>query len=113
MHELALMEELCRLAVSAATAQGASAIHSLHLRVGDCSGVDARALRQAFEVVRTHDSWRETSLQLEVVPTRCFCSDCGVAFHPKDVIHACPDCGALSSQLLDGRELELVALEVS
>jgi hydrogenase nickel incorporation protein HypA/HybF len=29
------------------------------------------------------------------------------------VIYACPSCGALSAQVLQGRELELVALEVS
>jgi Zn finger protein HypA/HybF involved in hydrogenase expression len=29
------------------------------------------------------------------------------------VIHVCPECGQLSNQVLEGRELELVALEVS
>ncbi|MCP9792151.1 hydrogenase maturation nickel metallochaperone HypA [Vulcanococcus limneticus] len=124
MHELALMEELRRLAVQEARAQGASRIHRLRLRIGSQAGVDPEALRQAFAVVmgasdpqgQPEDAelcGRPIALDLDVVPTVCFCPDCAQEFHPADVIHACPRCGALASRILRGRELELVGLEVS
>lgn len=126
MHELALMEELRRLAVQEARAQGASRIHRLQLRVGSQAGVDPEALRLAFAVVmgaadprdRTQTGEAELccgsiTLDLDVVPTVCFCPDCAQEFRPTDVIHACPRCGGLASRLLRGRELELVGLEVS
>lgn len=113
MHELALIEELCTLAAEAASRQGATRIHRLELRVGELGGVDPEALRQAFAVVAQTPPWQTAELQLEVVPTRCFCADCRQAFTPVDVIHACPHCGQLASQVIAGRELELVALEVS
>jgi hydrogenase nickel incorporation protein HypA/HybF len=113
MHELALLKELCALAVAAAQEQGASHIHRLELRVGELGGVHPDALRQAFAVVAATAPWQTTELQLDVVPTRCFCSHCAQAFSPLDVIHACPECGAISRQVLQGRDLELVALEVS
>ena len=113
MHELALLQELCALATAAATQQGAQRIHRLELRVGELGGVDPDALRQAFAVVAATAPWQETELQLEVVPTRCFCPHCDQPFSPVDVIHVCPSCGQLSRQLLQGCELELVALEVS
>lgn len=113
MHELALIEALCRLASETAAEQGATHIHRLQVRIGDHSGVDAAALQQAYEVVAVHPPWNTTSLDLEVVTTRCFCPHCNQAFTPLDVIHLCPQCGALSKQLLQGRELELVAMEVT
>lgn len=113
MHELALLQELCQLAEAAASEQGASRIHRLELRVGELGGVNPDALRQAFAVVAATAPWQSTELQLEVVPTRCFCPHCEEAFAPVDVIHACPRCGQLSHQVIAGRELELVALEVS
>ena len=113
MHELALIQEVCALAQRAAQEQGARTIHRLELRIGSLGGVDPEALRQAFAVVSASDPWRQTQLALEVVPTRCFCADCRQAFTPVDVIHACPHCGQLASQVIAGRELELVALEVS
>ena len=113
MHELTLLQELCGLAAAAAQEQGASQIHRLELRVGELGGVSPDALRQAFAVLAATAPWQTTELQLDVVPTRCFCPHCAQAFSPLDVIHACPQCGAISRQILQGQELELVALEVS
>ena len=113
MHELALMQELCELASAAAAQQGAQRIHQLELRVGELGGVNPDALRQAFAVVAATAPWDEAMLQLEVVPTVCFCPRCEQPFRPLDVIHLCPDCGVISNEVLQGRELELVALEVS
>lgn len=117
MHELALMAELQQLAEEQSRQAGARHIHRLRVRVGSLAGVDADALRLAFAVLVANGApdgpWSSATLDLEAVPARCFCSDCGQSFMPIDVIHACPRCGRLSSQVLTGRELELVSLEVS
>ena len=117
MHELSLMAELQSLAEQQALRDGATRIHRLQLRIGELAGVDAEALRLAFAVVVANGTerelWRSATLDLETVPARCFCPDCNQPFRPPDVIHACPRCGQLSSRVLAGRELELVALEVS
>ncbi|MFM8260058.1 MAG: hydrogenase maturation nickel metallochaperone HypA [Vulcanococcus sp.] len=117
MHELSLMAELQSLAEQQARLDGATRIHRLQLRIGELAGVDADALRLAFAVVVANGAqqelWRSATLDLETVPARCFCPDCAQPFRPPDVIHACPRCGHLSRQLLAGRELEIVALEVS
>jgi hydrogenase nickel incorporation protein HypA/HybF len=113
MHELALMEELHRIALAAAAAQGAQRIHSVMLRVGRLSGVDPDAIAFAFEVVMAGGISEGATLELEVVPTQCRCGGCGQRFEPVDVIFACPICGELSADVLRGRELELTGLEVS
>jgi hydrogenase nickel incorporation protein HypA/HybF len=113
MHELALMEELHRIALAAAAAQGAQRIHRVMLRVGRLSGVDPDALAFAFEVVMAGGIGEGATLELEVVPTQCRCGWCGQRFEPLDVIVACPLCGAVSADVLRGRELELTGLEVS
>ena len=113
MHELALMEELQRIALATAAAQGAQRIHTVMLRVGRLSGVDPDALAFAFEVVMAGGIGQGATLKLEVVPTQCRCGGCGQRFEPVDVIFACPICGELSAHVLRGRELELMGLEVS
>ena len=82
----------------------------IQLRVGTVAGVNAEALRSAFAVVMAADAGHAAAgadLQLELVPTRCWCPHCSQSFLPADVIHACPLCGQLSSRILEGRELEL------
>jgi len=113
MHELALMEEVRRIALAAAAAQGARRIHAVKLSVGRLSGVDPEALAFAFEVVMAGGLSAGAQLELEVVPTVCRCAACDGNFKPVDVIYACPDCGCLSAEVLAGRELELTGLEVS
>ncbi|MEY4807896.1 hydrogenase maturation nickel metallochaperone HypA [Vulcanococcus limneticus] len=113
MHELALMEELQRIALATAAAQGAQRIHTVMLRVGRLSGVDPDALAFAFEVVMAGGIGQGATLELEVVPTQCRCGGCGQRFEPVDVIFACPICGELSADVLRGRELELTGLELS
>ena len=113
MHELALMEELQRIALATAAAQGAQRIHTVMLRVGRLSGVDPDALAFAFEVVMAGGIGQGATLEMEVVPTQCRCGGCGQRFEPVDVIFACPICGELSADVLRGRELELMGLELS
>ena len=113
MHELALMEELHRIALASAAAQGAERIHRVMVRVGRLSGVDPDALDFAFEVVMAGGIGQGATLELEVVPTQCRCGGCGQRFEPVDVIFACPICGELSADVLRGRELELTGLELS
>ncbi len=66
MHELALMEEVHRIALAAAAAEGAARIHGLRLRVGQRAGVDPDALRFAFEVVMAGGIAEGASLELEL-----------------------------------------------
>lgn len=113
MHELALIQELCALAQAAAEQHGATRITQLWLRLGDRCGVDADALRQAFEVVQAQHCWRQTHLNLELVPTQCRCLRCHQLYRPEDVVALCPQCGGLACDRLTGQELTLVAVEVA
>jgi hydrogenase nickel incorporation protein HypA/HybF len=113
MHEVGLMQSAVELAVEAARQRGASRIHKLTLRVGRLAGVEPAALAFAFEAVVAGTPAEGAELVIEDVPATCACLDCGREFEPPDFIFRCPDCGALSSEVRQGRELELASLEVS
>ena len=113
VHEFALMEAVHDMAEQETVRQGARRIHRLQLRIGSLAGVDPDALRFAFDVVMAKRCSEGATLDLEVVATVCFCSHCRQDFAPTDVIHASPSCGALSTQILQGRELEMVGMVVS
>jgi hydrogenase nickel incorporation protein HypA/HybF len=113
MHELSLMESTLEIALENARRQGAQKIHQLNLRVGAMSGVVPEALEFAFDAC-TQDTIAEgANLKIELVPALCYCENCQYEFSPPDLIYACPDCGQISSKLIQGRELQLISLEVS
>ena len=113
MHELTLIAEVCRLARAAADREGAARITRICVRLGDCCGVDAEALRLAFAVMQEQQCWHQTQLEIILVPTQCRCSICRCHYRPVDLIPVCPQCGGLCSERVGGQELELVGLEVA
>lgn len=113
MHELSLMEAVREQALAAALNHGAKRIEAITLRIGSLAGVDPDALRFAFEVVMTSTIAEMARLVIEAVPAKCFCQGCQQPFPPEDGCCVCPRCGAISRDLLQGRELELASLELS
>lgn len=113
MHELSLLEELRRQALTAAEAQGVSCIEAITLRIGTLAGVEPEGLRLAFPLVMAGTIAAEARLVLEIETALCFCEPCGRHFEAGDGRCDCPRCGSISRRLLSGRDLQLVALEVS
>ncbi len=113
MHEVSIMQNALDLALAQAAQQGAQRIHWIKLRVGELSGVIPDALAFAFEIVTAGTIAAEAQLELETVPVICYCLTCQQDFHPDDWIYSCPICNQLTTELRQGRELELSSLEVS
>ena len=107
------MAEAVRLAVESAQAQGASRVHGLRLRVGALSGAVPDALQFAFEAVTDGTMAKGASLSIEAVPASWWCAACAAEFNGDDLLAECPRCGAWSSELRAGRELEIASIEVS
>jgi hydrogenase nickel incorporation protein HypA/HybF len=112
MHELSLMEALRDQALAAARAEGARRIALIRLRVGELAGVEVEALRFAFPVVMAGTIAAAAELATELEPATCHCAVCDAPFPAPDGCCDCPRCGAISRQLLRGRDLQLLELEV-
>lgn len=113
MHEVSLMAQTLAIACDRAQTSGATQIHRLKVRVGTLSGVVPEALAFAFDVVAKETIAERAKLEIETVLARCYCDRCQCEFQPDDVIFICPNCQQPSSQILQGRDLELASIEVS
>ena len=112
MHELSLMDRVRELVLARAAEHRASRIRGITLRIGALAGVDPEALRFAHEVVMADTIAAGSRLQLELVAALCQCGPCGAPFEAMDGVCVCPECGTISGELLQGRELELASLEL-
>jgi hydrogenase nickel incorporation protein HypA/HybF len=113
MHELSLIQEIVDMALAIAEKQGAYKVHSLTLRVGQASGVEADALAFAFEAATAGTRAEGATLTIVPVEVSCHCARCNQSFQPNSYVYACPTCGQRSQTILSGTELELTGLEVS
>lgn len=113
MHEVSIMQSTLDIAFEQAKAQGATRVHQLCMRIGSLAGVVEDSLRFAFDAMSPGTMAEGATLVVESVSAACYCPTCQREFEAADVFCECPTCKQPSGQIVRGRELELVRLEVS
>lgn len=113
MHEVSIMENTLEIAIAQARQNEAAKIDRLTLNIGELSGIIPEALEFAFEVLIRDTIAEKAVLEINTVPVVCYCRNCDRNFQPQDYIYECPQCQKISSDILTGREMELVSLVVS
>ncbi len=86
----------------------------MRLRIGRLSGVTPDALQFAWELARADTVAADAELCIEDIPVAIFCADCQREGEPVDGGGlVCSACGQAAPTIVRGRELELVAMEVT
>ncbi len=112
MHELSIAMSIVELAQEEAASRGVK-IEAVHLRLGALSGVAQDALLSCYEMVCENTPLQGSRLVVEDVPIIIFCSNCKANRPLSSVqLFCCPECGTPTAEIVQGKELEVVALEV-
>ena len=112
MHELSIAIGIVEAASEEAKKRGVK-VSAVHLRLGALSGVVKDALLFSYEMACQDTPLAGSQLIVEDVPVAVFCPNC----NERRVLEsmqsfACPVCGAATMNILQGKELEVYALEV-
>ena len=113
MHELSIALSILDLAAEEVERQGGGRITAIHLKLGTLAGVVKDALVSAFELAREGTSADKAELVVEDISAEAFCPACSTGHMLAPVPELlCPTCGTPTPELLHGRELEVIALEI-
>ena len=105
MHEIGIAESVRGIVEQAARENGLATVREIVLEVGRLSGVDAEALRFAFEVIAAGTVLEGAAITVEAPDVLLLCSRCGREY-PTDLEDtACPGCGSADFSVVRGREL--------
>jgi len=112
MHELSIAMGIVDAALEEAQTRGVQ-VSAVHLRLGVLSGVVKDALLFSYEIACQDTALQGSRLIVEDVPLVVFCPRC----QQKKTLSSmqsfrCPDCGAPTRDVLEGKEIEVFALEV-
>ncbi|MFC7260710.1 hydrogenase maturation nickel metallochaperone HypA [Streptomyces lutosisoli] len=110
MHEMSVaMAVVDQVAEAAARAGDVTAVRSVRLQVGELAGVVPDSLAFCFELVCAGTLLEGAELVTEAVPGRARCTPCAhewaVGMPPR---LTCPLCDGTRTELLSGRELQIV-----
>jgi hydrogenase nickel incorporation protein HypA/HybF len=111
MHELSIALSMIEQVEQQSAAQGGG-VRSIQVKVGALSGVDVEALRFAWEIARAGTPLAETQLEVELIPLKVRCPSCGVTRIAEIFSIACAECVDVEQEIVGGKELELISLEV-
>lgn len=113
MHELSIALSIIDLAQEEAETRNAR-INAVHLKLGPLSGVVKEALLFSYDIACEGTSLEGSRLVIEEIPITGFCPQCQAPRLLTSLQSStCRDCQAPVSQIIHGRELEVVALEIA
>lgn len=112
MHELSIASSIVELATEEAMNRGVR-ILAIHLKLGVLSGIVEDALHGSYEIAAAGTPLEGSRLVVERVPIIAFCHTCqGRRQIPSMQSMRCPECDSPVPDIVEGRELQVTALEV-
>lgn len=113
MHELSLALNILKIAAEEANKAGAKRVATIFLKLGKLSGAEPESLRNAFSIAAEQSLLAGCELSIEEVPVTIQCSTCQDPQRVESIqCMMCSVCGTPGSDVVSGRELDIVALEI-
>ena len=113
MHELSIAMSIVEMAEEESDRHGGARVSAVHLKLGALSGVVKDALLSSYEMACEGTALEGSVLRIKEVPIIAHCAACN---EPRAVDSlqwfVCPVCASPVSKVLQGREMEVVALEI-
>jgi len=112
MHELSIALNILDLVTEEAERHEGRVV-AVHLKLGPLSGVVKEALLSAYQLAQEGPSLQQARLVIEEVQLAAYCPACACEQTLPSVQElCCPVCGTPTPEVVSGRELEVVALEI-
>jgi hydrogenase nickel incorporation protein HypA/HybF len=114
MHELSIATSMVEMATQEAFRMGGVHVEALHLKLGQLSGVVKEALLFCWEICCEGTPLQGSRLVIEETPVVVYCARCRAESVLSSIqSFCCPICSTPTAEVMQGRELEVVALEVA
>jgi hydrogenase nickel incorporation protein HypA/HybF len=115
MHEMSVAQSLMEVVQDEMDKQGLSKLIRIKVKHGRLTAIVPEALEMAFQILTAKTKYADVVLELEEVPLRVRCGECGREFTPEDATNMylpCPYCQeAFGHEILSGKELYIEELE--
>ena len=113
MHELSIARDILEIVNQYITPEQMNAVRSVKLKIGKLSGVVPESLEFCFSAIVSNTPLARANLEIERIPTRADCRDCGNSFMIDDPVFFCSRCGGAAIRVVSGTELQVVEIELA
>lgn len=112
MHELSIAVSIVET-IEESLPETAGKVTKVFLKIGIMSGVVKDALEFSFEIAAKDTRLENATLEIEELPVLVRCEKCDKTIELENPpIFRCPDCNQPTPNLIQGKELEIVSVEI-
>ena len=113
MHEMGIAQELLKIALDAIPEDiKKPEVQTIHLKIGKLAAVVEHSLCFCFEIIAKDTALEKAKIQIQTVPVRARCKSCEHIWEVSGPIFQCPSCAEGEVELLSGREIEIISIEL-
>lgn len=113
MHELSIALNMVDIAAETARKNGGGRVEVLYMKLGMLSGVAKDALLFSWELACADTALEGSRLVIEEIPVVVRCSACKADGKLETINKLiCPACNSPIAKIVEGKELEITALEI-
>jgi len=112
MHEMSIAQSLIDIVQEEMHRHGAVRLRRVRLRIGELSAVVPASLAFCFDVIVEGTPMQGAELEMEQVPLEARCRDCQAEFRVEAFVFECPACAGANTEIIAGRDLSIVDMEV-
>lgn len=113
MHEMGIALEIAKIAQESVPDNLKNArVQIVNLKIGKLAAVVPESLKFCFEVAAKDTPLEGAELHIEEIPVTARCKECGASWTAEQPNFICEKCESGAVELLTGRELDIVSIEV-
>lgn len=113
MHELSIVMSILDIANDTVKAHNAQGVESIELDVGEIAGIEMPALEFAWEAAVPGTVLQKAERQINHIPGRGRCLECGSTFPMSNLYTPCPGCNSYFTDVIAGKELKIKSLTLA
>lgn len=112
MHEMSIVHNLISIVKEEMVKNNAVVLKGVRVKIGEMSGIVPDALRTCFNIVTAKSDMEGAELKIETAPLVGYCRKCKKDFDVIDYIFFCPLCDSTDIDIISGREMNVLEIEV-
>ena len=111
MHEFSIIENILTIVEETAEKEGLTSISKVTLIIGKMRQFVPETMSFAFEAASKGTIAESAALEMEFIPIKIHCNECGNEFIVNNHTYVCDKCSSTDLSVIEGQELIIKNIE--
>ena len=112
MHEMSVAQNILEIVREHISDGEENKVRAIKLKIGELSGIVPDALEFCFSTMIDRTEFEQASLHIVHIPIAAVCNVCKQQSKLEYGVFICPSCYSNDIELLTGKEMQVVSIEV-